>query len=188
MTDNAFSGRWLGALDITLRCYVWVSEHLDRLTMLRAIREVLPLQADYARERMRDAYLEGHRAGTRQAWSAAGKDGAAPEWPREGIDEAEVGRLAGLASIMPEILDGLERREATEALTVWRGFGAFCGDVLGLDARKVLTVVLEPALPRVEDLEATAERLELEPDAEKVEGIREGLAEAWRWAEGRGRG
>ncbi len=68
MTDNAFSGRWLGALDITLRSYLWVAGYLDRLKTLEAIREILPLQADYACERMRDAYLESHRAGARQAW------------------------------------------------------------------------------------------------------------------------
>jgi hypothetical protein len=186
MTDNAFSGRWLGALDITLRSYLWVAGYLDRLKTLEAIREILPLQADYARERMRDAYLEGHRAGARQAWQGGGP---APEWPLGGIDEAEVDRLAGLgASIMPEILNGLERREAANALTLWRGFAAFCEDLLGLDALKVLTVVLEPGVSRIGDLAATAERLGLEPDAEQVEEIREGLAEAWRWAEGRGRG
>ncbi len=87
---------------------------------------------------------------------------------------------------MPEMLDVLERREATEALNLWRGFGAFCGDVLGLDAGKVLAVVMEPAVGRIEALEATAERLELEPDAEKVEEAREGLTEAWDSVEGRG--
>ena len=70
---------------------------------------------------------------------------------------------------MPEILDGLERREAAEALNLWHGFGAFCGDVLG----------------RIEDLEATAERLDLEPDAEKVEENRIGLSEVWASVEGR---
>lgn len=89
---------------------------------------------------------------------------------------------------MPEILNGLERREVTNALTLWRGFAAFCEDLLGLDALKVLTVVLEPDVSRIRDLAVTAERLGLEPDAEQVEQIREGLAEAWRWAEGRGRG
>ncbi len=186
MTDNAFSGRWLGALDITLRSYLWVAGHLDRLKTLEAIREILPLQADYARDRTRDAYLEGHKAGARQAWQG---DGLAPEWPLEGIDEAEVNRLAGLgSSIMPDILDELERREATNALTLWRGFAAFCEDFLGLDALKLLAVALELGVPRIEDLEATAERLGLEPDAEQVEEMRGGLAEAWRWAEGRGRG
>jgi hypothetical protein len=187
MNDNAFSGRWLRAMDMTLRLYVWVAEHLDRVDALRAVRAALPFQDGYARDRMRDAFVEGHRAGARRAWGAANGKGPAPEWPLEGIDEAEVGRLAGLgASIMPEILDGLERREAAEALALWRGFGDFCGDVLGLDAGKVLAVVLEPAVGRIEDLEATAERLGLEPDAEKVGEARAGLTEAWDSVEDRG--
>lgn len=186
MTDRHFSGRWMLVLDLTLRLYVWVAEHLDRLDALRAVRAALPVQDDYARERMRDAFVEGHKAGARQAWGAAKGKGPAPEWPLEGIDEGKVDELAGLgASIMPEILDGLERREAAEALNLWRGFGAFCADVLGLEAGKVLAVVLEPAVKRVEDLEATAERLEIEPDAERVEEARAGLAEAWRSVEGR---
>ena len=186
MTDRHFSGRWMLVLDLTLRLYVWVAEHLDRMDALRAVRAALPIQDGYARERMRDAYVEGHRAGARQAWGAAKAKGQAPEWPHEGIDEGRVDELAGLgASIMPEILDGLERREAGEALNLWRGFGAFCGDVLGLEAGKVLAVVLEPAVGRIDALEATAERLEIEPDAGKVEGVREELGEAWDSVEGR---
>ncbi len=80
----------------------------------------------------------------------------------------------------------MERREAANTLTLWRGFGAFCKDVLELDVLKVLTVVMEPGLPRVEDLAAMAERLELELYAETVEEVREGLAGAWRRVEGRG--
>ena len=186
MTDRHFSGRWMLVLDLTLRLYVWVAEHLDRIDALRAVRAALPVQDEYARERMRDAYVEGHRAGARQAWGAAEAEGPAPEWPLGGIDEGGVDELAGLgASIMPEILDGLERREAGEALNLWRGFGAFCGDVLGLEAGKVLAVVLEPAAGRIEDLEATAERLDLGADAEKVEEIREGLSGAWDSVGGR---
>jgi len=148
---------------------------------------MLPFQDRYARDRMWDAFLEGHGAGARQAWRMAGADGAAPELTLEGIDEAEVDRLAELgSSIMPEILDGLERKEAGHALTLWRGFGAFCDETLGLDASKVLRVVLEAGAERVEELEAKVERLGLEPDAETVEEIREGLTEAWRIVEARG--
>ena len=187
MTDRHFSGRWLAVLDITLRMYVWIAGHLDRIKTLEAVRELLPLQADYARDRMRDAFVEGHRAGARQAWEAAEGEGSAPEWPLEGVDEAEVGRLAELgSSIRPEILDGLERLTAEHALTAWRAFGAFCDGTLGLDASKVLTVVLEPAVGCIDGLEARAERLGLEPDAERVEAIRETLKEAWMSVEDRG--
>jgi hypothetical protein len=187
MNDRAFTGRWLGVLDMTLRVYLGMAGHLERVAMMGATREMLPFQDRYARDRMWDAFLEGHGAGARQAWRMAGADGAAPELTLEGIDEAEVDRLAELgSSIMPEILDGLERKEAGHALTLWRGFGAFCDETLGLDALKVLRVVLEAGAERVEELEAKVERLGLEPDAETVEEIREGLTEAWRIVEARG--
>ena len=187
MNDRAFTGRWLGVLDITLRVYLGIAGHLERVAMMGATREMLPFQDRYARERMSDAFVKGHGAGARQAWRMAGADGAAPELTLEGIDEAEVDRLAELgSSIMPEILDGLERKEAGHTLTLWRGFGAFCDETLGLDASKVLRVVLEAGAERVEELEAKVERLGQEPDAEIVEEIREGLTEAWRIVEARG--
>jgi hypothetical protein len=46
MTDRHFSGRWLRVMDMTLRCYVWVAEHLDRMQALRADRAALPVQAE----------------------------------------------------------------------------------------------------------------------------------------------
>ena len=187
MNDRDFTGRWLGVLDMTLRVYLEVTAHLERLAMVGVAREMLPYQDTYARDRMRDAFVEGHKAGARQAWEAAEGEGSAPEWPLEGVDEAEVGRLAELgSSIRPEILDGLERLTAEHALTAWRAFGAFCDGTLGLDASKVLTVVLEPAVGCIDGLEARAERLGLEPDAERVEAIRETLKEAWMSVEDRG--
>ncbi len=50
----------------------------------------------------------------------------------------------------------------------------------------MLRVVLEPGAARIEDLEALAERLGLEPDAETVEAMRGALTEAWLSVEGRG--
>jgi hypothetical protein len=186
MNDRAFTGRWLGALDMTLRVYLEVAAHLERLAMIGVAREMLPYQDRYARERMRDAFVEGHKAGALQAWKTAKGKGPAPEWPHEGIDEAEVDRLAELgSSILPEILDGLERLTAEHAITAWRAFGAFCGETLGLDAAKVLRVVLEPGAGRIEELEALAGRLDLEPDAGSVEAIQETLSGAWLSVEGR---
>ena len=57
---------------------------------------------------------------------------------------------------------------------------------MGVEAGALVKVVLEAGVERIEELEALAERLELEPDAETVEEIREGLAEAWRVVEKRG--
>jgi hypothetical protein len=189
MNDRAFTGRWLGALDMTLRIYVEIARHLDRMETIGAMRVLLPYQDRYARERMRDAFVEGPRSGAGQAWRAADGEGPAPDWPLEGIDEAEVDRLAELgSSILPEILDGLESKEAAHDLTVWRGFGAFCDETLALDPLKVRRVVQEAGAWRVEELEALAGRLNLEPDADTVEQVREGLREAWLSVEGRHEG
>jgi hypothetical protein len=187
MNDRGFTGRWLGALDLTLRLYLDIAGYLDRIKTIEAVRVVLPYHETFARPRMLDAFVEGHRAGARQGWREAGGEGAAPEWPLDGVDEEKVDELAESgASVLPEILEGLERQQATHALTIWRGFRAFCEDRMGLEATKILGVTLEPSLERVEELEAMSERLELEPDEESVEEIRDELAEAWRLVEGRG--
>ena len=47
----------------------------ERVAMMGANREMLPFQDRYARDRMRDAFVEGHRAGARQAWEAAEGEG-----------------------------------------------------------------------------------------------------------------
>jgi hypothetical protein len=111
----------------------------------------------------------------------------APKWPLQGVDEEKVDELAKSGvSVLPEILDGLERQQATYALTIWHSFGAFCEDRMGLAATKVLGVALEHSLKRIEELEAMAQRLDLEPDVESAEEIRKDLAEAWALVEERG--
>ncbi len=79
-----------------------------------------------------------------------------------------------------------ERELATNALSLWEGFAAFCEECVGVTAESVVAVVLEPVADRIEDLKDRAERLELEATAETIEEIREGLAESWRVVEERG--
>jgi hypothetical protein len=79
-----------------------------------------------------------------------------------------------------------ERELATNALSLWEGFAAFCEESVGVPAESVVAVVLEPVVDRIEDLKEHAERLKLKPNAETVEEIREGLAESWRIVEKRG--
>jgi hypothetical protein len=87
---------------------------------------------------------------------------------------------------LPRLFDKLERDLATKALSLWEGFAAFCEESVGVPAEKVVAVVLEPVVDRIEDLKDRAERLELEPNAETVEEIRERLGENWRTVEERG--
>ncbi len=87
---------------------------------------------------------------------------------------------------LPELMDKLERELTTQAYNLWVGFAAFCDECVGVPAEKVIAVVIEPAVERIENLKSLAERLELEADAETVEQIREGLRESWRVVEERG--
>jgi hypothetical protein len=189
MNDRAFAGRWVCAMDMTLRIYVELAGYLDRLKTMDLVRVLMPYSEKALLQAAEHVYLEGHRAGARHAWREAGRSeagrsdssaGDAPEWPLEGLDEERIKALMDPAiTVLPEILDKLERSQAGEALTLWRGFGAFSREQLGVDAEKMLRVVLEPAVGRVEELEALAERLEIEPDSERVRGIADSLAELW---------
>jgi hypothetical protein len=43
---------------------------------------------------------------------------------------------------LPELLDRLERELATNALSLWEGFTAFCEGCVGVPAESVVAVVL----------------------------------------------
>jgi hypothetical protein len=184
MNHQGFTGRWLGAMDMTLRTFIEVTGYLNRIRAMEMVRVILPYSETFAGDRAYDAYLDGHRDGARQAWRVAAMEGEAPEWPLEGVDEEGIRENIELAtSILPQTLEALERQQAKHALTLWSGFAAFCEECMGVEATTILKVVLEAGVECVKELEDLAERLELEPEAETVEEIKEGLAEAWRIVE-----
>ena len=55
-----------------------------------------------------------------------------------------------------------------------------------MDAEKLATVILEPAMGLIADMRTRARRLEVKADAERVEMVRETLGETWRVVEDRG--
>jgi hypothetical protein len=199
MTERGFGGRWSGATEITLRIYIPLGEQLAKLQMVDAFREMVPYQRTLSSNIAFDAYFTGHKSGSHHAWNYAGKTGYPPAWP-EGDDPADIwepdedeqdpaierdeeeleATVERFGNFLPEVLDRMERELATSAYSLWEGFAAFCRDVVGVDAEKVAAVVLEPVADRVGGIEVRAERLGLELDADAVEEIREGLAEAWR--------
>lgn len=202
MNDRAFTGRWSGAREITLRIYAPLGEQLAKLVMVDAFRELVPYSQTLSHNIAFDAYFTGHKSGSYRAWNAAGETGRPPAWPDNGPDgeivgpdederdaamdrdveelEATVEKYGGF---LPEVLDKLERELPTDAFSLWEGFGAFCRESVGAAPEKVVAVVLEPVADRIEGLKARAERLELEPDPETVRELREGLAERWREVE-----
>jgi len=205
MNHRGFAGRWTGTYEITLRMYIAVNNELAKLQMIDAFRELIPYSQSVSHNIAFDAYFTGHESGSRHAWGYANMEGGPPSWPDDGPngelmepdederdpamerDMEELGAtVEEYAKFLPELLDKLERKLATKALSLWEGFAAFCEESVGVPPESVVAVVLEPLVDRIEDLKKRARSLELEPDAEAVEQIREGLAVTWRIVEERG--
>jgi hypothetical protein len=195
MNDRAFTGRWTGAMEITLRVFIPIEQLLCKLQMIDAFRMVIPYAQTLAQNAAFDAYFDGHRSGSYHAWNAAGMEGRPPAWPGEDLEpseaeddpamERDLGEIEAMVEkygeLIPELMDRLERDLATQAFSLWTGFEGFCAESVGVEAKRLLEVVLapNPALERVAGLEALAERLQLEADPEIVGALREGLAENW---------
>jgi len=179
MTDVAFSGRWMTTLEMVLAMCVDLTQHMSRLSMLDAIREMLPYARVVYRNEGEKAYLDGHEAGSRYAWQRAGMGGDPPGWQpleddleaeEEDFDPAVEGELDALTTrleevdIMPELLERLERKITRQAWTLWEAFAGFAEASLGVAPEKLIKVLLEPALSGVEDLKERKERLGVESD------------------------
>jgi len=203
--DRAFTGRWSGAENITLRMLVPVVEQLGRLRLVDALRVMEPYLGTLYENIAFDAYYKGHEAGSYHAWNHAGQTGHPPAWPkgeepsevwepdedeRDPAMERDEGELQIVVDkcgeFLTEILDKLERRATAEALTAWTGYAVFCERCAGVDPEKLAGVIFEPVVGQVREMKERAERLGVEPDAQTVEEIREGLAQTWRAYEERG--
>jgi len=119
------------------------------------------------------------------------------EKPKGADEDALIGRhmedldwkLNKYGELLPEIMERIERELTQEALDLWAGFEAFCTEGMGDGAKKIVAATLQDgsvAIPNIEELEALAERLDLEPDSDTVEETRDSLLEAWRVVEGSG--
>jgi hypothetical protein len=204
MNDRGFVGRWMGAMDITLRVRVLLEGLLSKLWMIDAFRQLVPYAQTLSRSVATESYFIGHRAGSYQAWEATAEMPRPPAWsdpdaekPEGAEEDALIGRdmedldwkLNKYGELLPEIMDRMERELAQEALDLWAGFEAFCAEGMGVGAKKIVAATLQDgsvAIPNIEELEALAERLGLEPDAESVEETRDSLLEAWQVVEGKG--
>jgi hypothetical protein len=204
MNDRGFVGRWMGAMDITLRVRVLLEGMLSKLWMIDAFRQLVPYAQSLSRSVATESYFIGHHLGSVQAWGEAERRGRPSAWPElhaekpEGADEDPAikrdmedldWKLNKYGELLPEIMDRMERKLAQEALDVWAGFDAFCDAGMGIGAKKIVAATLQDgsvAIPNIEELEALAERLGLEPDADTVEETRDTLLEAWRVVEERG--
>src|SRR5918997_4424994 len=197
--DRAFTVRWTSCENIALRVALPLLEELGRLRIVDAMRVLAPYQGTLNENLAFDAYHKGHEAGSYHAWGHAGETGHPPAWPKGedpeeiwepdederdpamGRDEAELEVVVEeFGGFLPEVLDKLERDATAAAHTAWTGYAAFCEGCAGVDPEKLVGVILGPALEQIRGMKNRAERLGVEPDAETVEQILEGLAETWK--------
>jgi hypothetical protein len=192
MNEVGFTGRWHGAVELTIVHLLDLRSRMDKVQMIDAVHVAFPYLRTVWEDDAHDAYLDGHRSGSSHAWRKAGREGEPPGW--EGDDEeAERGADPAIEGSLDEIserggetfgfiLDALERleREFTEeALSQWAAFRGFCEEELGLNATEVLGAIMPPAVEYVRGLEERAERLEIEPDPKGVEDYRAITDCAW---------
>jgi hypothetical protein len=192
MNDIAFGDRIGGSWKITMMLYHLLAPSLARLHTIVAVRGLLPHAFDHCISGARLAHLRGYEMGVRRAWEAAGKNGDPPTrlWKEEAQEEnpamkEELGDLHAITGHLRETiadfslgqLEELERRTASEALTVWKAFANFCNEQLQLEPETLVKAWFEPMLPEIEELVNLPEPPEVDPD--KVEHLSTELKGVW---------
>jgi hypothetical protein len=192
MNELGFSGRWHGAVELTLVTLLDLRARMDKVQMIDAFRVAFPYMRTLWENDTHKAYFDGHSSGSRHAWRMAGKSGEPPGW--ESDDEVAESNadptIEGDLEKMSErgedafsfIVDALERleREFTEgAFAQWSAFRGFCEEGLELEAMKLLKAIMPQAVEYAQSLEERAVRLEIEPDAKSVEEYRAVMEGTW---------
>jgi hypothetical protein len=199
MNDWGFVGRWEAARKLAMLTYMDLAKCLDKIQMIEAFRLAFPYLRTVWENDTFWAYFDGHEAGSRHAWGKAGNKGDPPGYEDdedervEGMDPAPeedvrkwTTKVAEVEKPITGALDRLERQMARQGLSVWAAFVGFCEEEMALDASKLLSALALPIAERAQTLEELAARLEVEPDAEDVEGYREIMDQAWRQALAKG--
>jgi hypothetical protein len=199
MNDWGFVGRWQPASQLAMLTYMELVKCLDKIQMIEALRLGFPYLRTVWEDDTFWAYFDGHEAGSRHAWRKAGKEGDPPGYEEdedervEGMDPAPEEDVRKWATKVAEVekpitgaLDRVEREMACQALSVWSAFVGFCEEEMTLEASELLSALALPIAERVKSLEELAARLEVEPDAEDVEGYREIMDQPWRQALAKG--
>jgi len=185
MNDARFSRRRDAARELTMVVLLDLNQHLSKLRMIDALRSVLPYSTTLVENDAYLAYSDGRKAGSHNAWKKVGMKGEPPgseenaELAMQEDLQAIEARVEESANLIPELLGGLGRKVAGEALVVWEAFVRFCEEEIRLEPEKVLGAIFEPALENVRWLEDLAKGLDLEPEHETVEEYRVTLTKAW---------
>ena len=126
MKQAAYTDRCDATREIVEMLRSFLDPRLAKLTMIEAFQKALPNVFNFCSVAAFYAYLDGHKAGSRRAWAAAGMAVDPPSW--RGQEEPEMDRelesLRRITSRLDETTGGflnhlaeLERELLKEALT-----------------------------------------------------------------------
>jgi hypothetical protein len=193
MNEADFANRGKASKEIVDILYVVLAPLLAKLEMVETFREALPHALKIYINEAVFAYRDGHQAGARRAWEAAGKMGDPPGWKeRKGGDEEDkdlqtnremvslrnlTKRLEKTSGAVVGPLEKQERELVEEALTIWTAFAHCCSEECGVEPEKLVKVWFEPMLPQIERLKHLSASTELNP--EMLEEYEAALKKRW---------
>jgi hypothetical protein len=193
MNEVGFTGRWRGALELTLLTLLDLRARMDKAQMIDAFRVMFPYLKTVWENDTQEAYFDGHRSGSSHAWRKAGREGEPPGWESDDEEEAERNADPAIESDLDKIsergegafdfivsaLERLEREFTEEALSQWAAYRGLCEEKLELEAMELLKAIMPQAVQYAQGLEERASRLEIEPDLKSVEEYRAITDDAW---------
>jgi hypothetical protein len=180
MNETGYAGRCKASKEIIGMLCLALAPLLARLETIERFREALSyLLKSYINEGV-VAHLDGHQAGAKRAWEAAGKAGDPPEWKaRKGGDGGDEGpamdqemqsmrsltkRLEKTSGVVGGPLEELERELLEEALTIWTAFANCCSEECGVEPEKLVKVWFEPMVAEIERLKHLSASTEVNPE------------------------
>jgi hypothetical protein len=192
MNELGFSGRWHGAVELTLITLLDLRARMDKVQMIDAFRVAFPCMRTLWENDTHEAYFDGHSSGSRHAWTMAGKSAEPPGWESDdevaesNADTSIEGDLEKISkrgedafSVIVDALERLEREFTEEAFAQWSAFRGFCEEELELEAMKLLKAIMPQAVAYAQSLEERATRLEIEPSTKSVEKYRAVMDGTW---------
>ncbi len=173
MTDVGFSGRWDGAIQLTMAALMDLRQNIAKLRMIDAFRAVLPYSEQLAQNGAVEAYFESSASGP--------EDDSSEAEVAEDLERIEA-RIEEDGRFIPELLERLERELAAEGLAVWEAFSLFCEEEMEIVPEKLLRATFSPALEDVGWFRQLCKRLGLEAGRSQadVEEYREHMRSHWR--------
>ncbi len=187
MNQVAYADRCRASKEIVDMLCSALAPRLAKLEMIEAFRKTLPYVFDACIVEASFAHLDGHEAGSRRAWEAAGMTGDPPGWREQEVEpemDRELQSLRGITSHLEEATGGflinlaeLEHELAGEILSVWKAFAGFCAEELLLEPEKLVKVWFEPILPEIEKLRNMPDPPEV--DQEGLEEYQAALKRTW---------